>query len=109
MNTAASGYTPPTSAWTSLDGAIIQSAKIVGMGTSHYAPCMGGVTATINAVTATVTYAGWVADSIAGLYQVNLSVPSGALPNGASGPTAVPVVVTIGGKGSQAGVTMYVK
>jgi len=109
MNTAASGYTPPTAAWTSLDGAIIQSAKIVANGTSHYPPCMGSVTATINGASATVTYAGWVADSIAGLYQVNLTVPSGGLPNGASGPTSVPVVVTIGGKSSQAGVTMWVK
>ena len=109
MNTTSGNYTAPTSAWTSLDGAIIQSAKIVANGTYHFAPCMGGVTATINGVSATVTYAGWVADSIAGLYQVNLTVPSGGLPNGASGPTSVPVVVTIGGKSSQAGVTMYVK
>jgi uncharacterized protein (TIGR03437 family) len=108
MNTTNGSYTAPSPAWTSVDGAVIQSAMIVSP-TYHYAPCMGGVTATINGVAATVQYAGWVEDSIAGLYQVNLLVPAGGLPTGASGATSVPVQVTIGGKSSQAGVTMWVK
>ncbi len=106
-------YTAPTVAWTSLDGAVIQSAKIVSNGTFHFPPCISPVTATIAGVTATVGYAGWVADSVAGLYQVNLTVPAGAVPNtyASSGgtPISVPVLVTVGGKTSQAGVTLYVK
>jgi len=106
-------YTAPSPIWTSLDGAIIQSAKIVANGTFHLPPCLSPVTATIAGVSATVTYAGWVADSIAGLYQVNLTVPAGAVPGGYAStggtPISVPVIVTVGGKTSQAGVTLYVK
>ncbi|HTW68092.1 MAG TPA: hypothetical protein VME17_25930 [Bryobacteraceae bacterium] len=115
MNTTtiSPAYTAPSPAWTTLDGAIIQSAKIVANGTYHYPPCLSPVTATIAGISATVTYAGWVADSIAGLYQVNITVPAGAVPNtypstGGS-PISVPVLVTVGGKTSQTGVTLYVK
>lgn len=113
MNTAVNGYTPPSPVWTSVDGAVIQSAEIVGAGTEHYPPCNSAVTATIGGVTATVTYAGWVANSVAGLYQVNLTIPAGAVPNtyASTGgtPISVPVLVTIGGKTSQTGVTLWVK
>ncbi len=101
--------TTNTTTWTALDGVVLQSADIVAAGTFHFAPCMGSVTATINSVAATVQYAGWVAGSITGLYQVNLLVPSGGLPSGASGATSVPITITIGGKTTQPGVTMYVK
>lgn len=113
MNTAASGYTPPSPAWTTVDGAVIQSAMIVGSGTEHYPPCNSTVTATIAGLPATVTYAGWVANSVAGLYQVNLTVPAGAVPSNYAStggtPISVPVLVTIGGKTSQTGVTLWVK
>ena len=106
-------YTAPSPSWTSLDGAIIQSAKIVANGTFHFPPCISSVTATIAGVTATVGYAGWVADSVAGLYQVNLTVPAGAVPGtyASTGgtPISVPVLVTVGGKTSQTGVTLWVK
>jgi uncharacterized protein (TIGR03437 family) len=107
-------YTAPSPPWTSLDGAVIQSAEIVAPGTFHYPPCLSPVTATIAGVAATVTYAGWVADSIEGLYQVNVTVPTGAVPAGApvtglATPISVPVVVTVGGKSSQAGITLWVE
>ncbi|HTB19388.1 MAG TPA: hypothetical protein VK708_14810 [Bryobacteraceae bacterium] len=111
--TTSPAYTAPTPAWTSVDGAVIQSAVIVGSGVSHYPPCNSPVTATIAGVAATVTYAGWVANSVAGLYQVNLTVPAGAVPGtypSAGGtPISVPVLITVGGKTSQTGVTLYVK
>jgi uncharacterized protein (TIGR03437 family) len=111
--TVSPAYTAPSPNWTSVDGAIIQSAKIVANGTFHYPPCIGSVTATIAGVTANVTYAGWVADSIAGLYQVNLTVPAGAVPNtyASSGgtPISVPVLITVNSKTTQTGVTLYVK
>jgi uncharacterized protein (TIGR03437 family) len=107
-------YTAPSPVWTTLDGVVIQSAKIMGSGAFHYPPCISGVTATIGGVVAPVTYAGWVADSVAGLYQVNLTIPTGAVPSGTpiSGlttPISVPLLVTVGGKSSQSGVTLWVK
>jgi uncharacterized protein (TIGR03437 family) len=106
VNTAVSGYTPPSPAWTSLDGAVILSSQITA---NHFPPCMSAVTATIAGVAATVSYAGFVSDSIAGLYQVNMLVPS-TITVPTTGPLAnqVPVVVTIGGKSSQSNVTMFV-
>ena len=116
INTAvvSPSYTPPSPLWTSVDGAIIQSAKIVGNGVQHFAPCISAVTATINGIAATVTYAGWVADSVAGLYQANITVPAAAAGAtapalGLTTPISVPITVTVGGKTSQAGVTVYVK
>jgi uncharacterized protein (TIGR03437 family) len=88
------GYTPPGTAWTSIDGAIIRSALL---STNVSPPCFGGVVANLPTVTiggqaATVSYAGFVADSIVGLYQVNVAVPA------AGSGTAVqyPVIVTMG-------------
>ena len=40
---------------------------------------------------ATVTYAGWVAGSVAGLYQINATVPTKATAG-----KSLPVVVTVG-------------
>ncbi len=111
--TASPVYTAPGTPWTTVDGAVIQSAKIFVNGTEHYVPCISPVTASINSVAATVTYAGWVADSVAGLYQVNITVPAGAVPGsypaGGGTPVSVPITVTVGGKTSQAGVTLWVK
>jgi len=111
--TVGTTYTAPNPAWTSLDGAVILASNIVGNGTSHFPPCLSAVTASINGVAATVGYAGWVAGSVAGLYQVNLTVPAGAVPGtyASTGgtPISVPVLVTVGGKTSQAGVTLWIK
>jgi uncharacterized protein (TIGR03437 family) len=53
---------------------------------------------------AAVQYAGSAGDSVAGLLQVNAVVPQGVTP----GP-AVPIVVSVGGVPSQAGVTIAVQ
>lgn len=101
VNTATSH---PSPVWTSLDGAVILGSNIAA---GHFAPCIGAptpVTVTIGGVAATVTYSGWVADSLAGLYQVNVVVPTTA----ASG-NALPVVVTLSTLKSQSGVTMAIQ
>jgi uncharacterized protein (TIGR03437 family) len=100
----------PGTAWTSDDGAVILASNL---GTNKYPPCFaisgtGSPVVTIGGQTATLTYAGWVAGSVAGLYQINATVPSKGLTAG-----AVPVVVTMGtgtsAATSQAGVTMAVQ
>jgi len=110
INTTSGNYTAPGTPWTTVDGAVIHSAFIQSP-TLHFAPCItSGVTATINGVAATVTYAGWVTDAVAGLYQVNVQIPSspGTIPTGQNA-GQVPIVITIGGKSTQAGVTMYIQ
>lgn len=94
--------TPPSPTWSSADGAVIEATNLA---TNDYPPCFAtSPTVTIEGQAATVTYAGWVADSVAGLYQINATVPTKATTN-----TAAPVVVTIGGVSSQAGVTMAIQ
>jgi uncharacterized protein (TIGR03437 family) len=89
-----------------VDGAVLLSTEIQ---TNKFPPCFtSSPTVSIGGQTATVTYAGWVADSVAGLYQINATVPTKA----ASG-NAIPVVVTVGtgssAVSSQAGVTMAIQ
>ncbi len=62
------------------------------------------VTVTIGGIEAIVQYAGSAPDEIAGMLQVNVVAPPGVTP----GP-AVPVIVSVGGMDSQAGVTMAVQ
>jgi hypothetical protein len=91
VNTAATGYVPPTPAWTSIDGAVIQPSKILGSGLP---PCMATAAVTVKFGTAApvaATYAGFVDGAVAGLYQVNASIPAGVVTMAA----VVPVVVTI--------------
>jgi uncharacterized protein (TIGR03437 family) len=103
----ASGYVVP--AWTSIDGAVIRSAILQG----NFAPCFNTLhpTVTIGGVAATVVAAGFVSDSIAGLYQINAQVPTPTdLPTYAAGtPQQYNVVVHMNGVDSQSGVTMYVQ
>lgn len=79
------GLTPgPTIPWTSIDGAIIKSAWLMG---GHLPPCLGRSTLPVTVtfydtaatprtpVSVVADYAGFVADSVAGLYQVNVVVP----------------------------------
>jgi uncharacterized protein (TIGR03437 family) len=81
LNTAA-GLSSPN-ALTTLDGTVIQSALLnsyTASSTNYYwaPPCMATATtytATVGGVNAPVTYAGWVADSVAGLYQINVQLP----------------------------------
>jgi hypothetical protein len=72
------------SALTTLDGTVIQSALLNSYtvaSTNYYwnPPCMATATtytATVGGVNAPVTYAGWVANSVAGLYQINIQLPA---------------------------------
>jgi len=103
---------------TSIDGAVIQSALL---NPQRLPPCLGNnaasptVSVTVGNITAPVTYAGWVADSIEGLYQINVQLPpssSSFITNSGTGPvtaaTQLPVVVTAGSASSQSGVTVWV-
>ena len=62
------------------------------------------VSATVGGFPATVLYAGAAPTQVAGMFQVNLRVPSEA----PSGP-AVPVVITVGAKSSPKGVTIAIQ
>lgn len=126
-----SSYVVPSPTWTSIDGAIINSNEF---NTNVAAPCFlesdaGAVPgtnplltvtltgvgtaspATLTAANGGITYAGFVSGSIAGLYQINFTVPA-SVGNGTSATTAA-VVVTVGSSttavSSQAGVTLYVE
>jgi hypothetical protein len=109
-------------AWTNIDGDVIQSALL---NTSRFAPCLTTVpVVTIGGQPATVTYAGFVASTVAGLYQINAQLPptytlsAPFYPNwpATSFPittlkqtTQLPVFVTVGsGTPSQAGVMLSV-
>jgi uncharacterized protein (TIGR03437 family) len=87
------------------DGAVIDETYLA----SHvFAPCFATApTVTINGAPATVTYAGWIAGSVAGLYQINATVPTKAVAG------SNPVVITVGtganAVSSQTGVTLQVK
>ncbi len=61
------------------------------------------VTATIGGKTATVTYSGGVPGVVAGLTQVNVTIPAGVTAG-----SSVPVVLTVGGVATQAGVTLAI-
>jgi uncharacterized protein (TIGR03437 family) len=109
---AASNVSVPTA-----DGAIIQSALLPS---NTHPPCLTTLpTVSIGGVaTPPVTYAGWVADSVAGLYQVNVQLPgSGAGPfvdvNGLShgaitAPVQLPITITANSVTSQTGVSIWV-
>jgi uncharacterized protein (TIGR03437 family) len=92
---------PPNPVWTSIDGAVIHSAWLAA---KTFPPCFAtSPTVTIGGKAATVSYAGFVADSVGGLYQINAAVPTSVTAG-----TAVPVVVSVGTATSQPGVTMAV-
>ncbi|MDR3702246.1 MAG: putative Ig domain-containing protein [Candidatus Sulfopaludibacter sp.] len=114
LNTLTSGSS------TTLDGALIASTAL---GAGRLVPCLRSAAAlpavTVGGQPATVTYAGWVPDSVAGLYQVNVRLPgSSAGPfTLASGETLagpltaavdLPVVITSRGVASQPGITIRV-
>ena len=63
--TVSPAYTAPVTPWTTIDGAVLQSAKIAA---GKFPPCFTNavaptITVTIGGVAATVSYAGFVADS----------------------------------------------
>jgi uncharacterized protein (TIGR03437 family) len=108
------------SALTNLDGTVVQSSLL---NTNRLPPCVLSTSANvptvnIGGVPATVLYAGFVPDSIAGLYQINATLPgSGDGPfTSAAGTTIntlttavqLPVSITANGVASQSGVTLWV-
>ncbi len=102
-----------------IDGAVIQGALL---NTGNLPPCLtSNPTVTIGGVPGNVTYAGFVADTVAGLYQINVQLPSTTggpfYPNFPSqtvsltsitAPVQLPVQVTVGTVASQNNVTMWV-
>ncbi|HUB83160.1 MAG TPA: hypothetical protein VMB03_30375 [Bryobacteraceae bacterium] len=109
------GWTAPSTAWTSIDGAVIQGELLKS---NILAPCMvdpivvtfgtGSSAKTASVANGGVTWAGFAAGSIAGLYQINVTIPGGVTTG-----SAVPVTVTITpsatGYTSQAGVTIAIQ
>jgi uncharacterized protein (TIGR03437 family) len=103
---------------TSLDGLVMQGSLL---GTD-LAPCLTTApTVTLGGVpvTTTIQYAGWVANSVAGLYQVNILLPAADYTTqytnmaGTAGvitstPVELPIRITAGGQSSQAGVGLWV-
>jgi uncharacterized protein (TIGR03437 family) len=115
---SAASYFPLVNAATSAsltsdDGLVLQNAWInSNPAVTLYEPCMKTApTVTIGGVQANVTFAGWVMDSIAGLYQINVQLPLASLftsPALTYAPQALPVVVTANGVTSQTGANLYV-
>jgi len=68
------------------------------------APVAQPVTVTVGGISAPVRYAGGVPGLVAGVLQVNAQVPAGI-----STGNSVPIVLSIAGKSSQAGVTLAVR
>jgi len=119
--TAASGVTV-----SALDGAIIQASLIAA---TRYPPCMATTSGSASAITvplitiggapaAAATYAGFIDGSVAGLYQINVKLPStvgsflsptGSAITNVTAPMALPVVITARGVASQAGVNIWVQ
>jgi uncharacterized protein (TIGR03437 family) len=73
---------------------------VTGGGNSTTLP----VTVTIGGVNAMVTYQGSAPGEVSGVLQVNAVVPAGVTPG-----AAVPVVISVGGRPSQAAVTLAVR
>lgn len=91
-------YTPPSPAWTGLEGAVMDRVA-----SGLFAPCMlnsiAGTTVTVSFNGGTgqaATYAGFVDDAVAGLYQVNVPVPSGLVSGTGPAVVTLPLTVTIG-------------
>ncbi len=108
--------------FTNIDGDVIQQGLL---NTNRFAPCLTTVpVVTIGGVQGTVSYAGFVANTVAGLYQINVQLPASTgttlhpdFPtNSVSAQittlktaTQLPVFVTVGaGAPSQAGVMLSV-
>jgi uncharacterized protein (TIGR03437 family) len=107
-------------ALTTLDGVLLAGSLL---NAGRLPPCLSSAAAipsvTIGGQPATVTYAGWVTDSVAGQYQVNVRLPGSAagrfvsvtgeqLPAPITAAVQLPVVVAARGIASQPGVTIWV-
>jgi hypothetical protein len=117
------GYAAPSPLWTSIDGAVINPAELnANTGVVNFAPCLSSSDTGANTLTVTIgasvitavstpaiTYAGFVSGAVAGLYQINVPVPTGT---GSGTAAQLPVNVSFGVSpivSSQSGVTMWVK
>jgi uncharacterized protein (TIGR03437 family) len=113
VNTAVTGYTSPK--WTTIDGAVISYGPDTILG--GLPPCMNSpVIVVIGTAPNTLTlsgnsigYAGFASSAVAGLYQINATLPSTLnWSNGTGIGTGVtyPIQVTIGGVASPATATV---
>ena len=108
--------------FSNIDGDVIQQLLL---NTNRFAPCLTTVpVVTIGGVQGVVSYAGFVANTVAGLYQINVQLPAstgatlhpdfpvnspGAAITTLKTATQLPVFVTVGaGQPSQAGVMLSV-
>jgi uncharacterized protein (TIGR03437 family) len=109
--------------WSSIDGAVLNTSFL---NANVFVPCFLGtdtsatntLTVTIGTSTPTVltaanggiAYAGFVPNSIAGLYQIDAVIPASS---GTGSVVSYPLTITVGTGGtavsSQSGVTMWVK
>jgi uncharacterized protein (TIGR03437 family) len=122
ISSVESAYVVPNPLWSSIDGAVLYTSFL---NTDVTVPCFLGtdvaannlLTVTIGTGTPTtltaanggILYAGFVPNSIAGLYQIDAALPQGT---GTGSVVSYPVSVTVGsspGVSSQAGVTMWIK
>ncbi|MBY0502890.1 MAG: putative Ig domain-containing protein [Bryobacteraceae bacterium] len=109
-----------SSSLTSLDGTVILSSLL---NTNRLVPCIASgsansPTVTIGGRNAVVSYAGFLPDSIAGLYQINAKLPvnglasltdsTGATLSSITAPVQLPVIVTANSRSSQTGVNIWV-
>lgn len=116
--TALNDSVTPNLSLTNIDGAVLQDSLFAG----DYPPCLTAEpTVTIGGIsTPVVTYTAFTGDTVAGLYQMNVQMPStqntfkpnypsatGSFTN-LTGPTQLPIFVTLGGLTSQAGVMLSV-
>jgi uncharacterized protein (TIGR03437 family) len=87
-------------------GGVTSPASIDGAITGLQLPELvtSPVSVTIGGMTAPVSYSGGVPSSIAGLTQINAQVPNGVAPG-----QSLPVVVRIGNRQSQSGITITVQ
>jgi hypothetical protein len=121
-NPPVAAYTPPSPAWTTIDGAVINSARIV---TGLYPPCFladgthDTVTVTFGsgsntypvvstATSSPILWAGFGDGSVAGLYQVSVVVPAG-LAGAGQIPVQFSMTTGAGTFTSNQVVTMYVQ
>ena len=103
----AAANTAYSTTWTTVDGVVLDATVF---GSFNLPPCLTTApTVTIGGVdvTAHVTYAGWVAGAVGGLYQMNISlpantlsgavkVPTGAAPAGGNGGNPYYINATVG-------------
>jgi uncharacterized protein (TIGR03437 family) len=81
-----------------IDGGLATNLNALPHPVASLSVSIGGMPAT------NIAYAGTAPEEVYGLLQINVTVPAGVVPG-----AAVPVLLTIGGVTSQAGLTMAVK